>query len=338
MNSELIDIFFCFSFFSIAGWLLEVVYRTLANKRFINPGLLSGPYLPLYGTGAVVLAVSARLIHGSPFILKIIVYLLVTTGLELMSGLTALRLFNKRLWDYSDEPLNYKGIICVKFSIYWILLAFAFEYVVLPFYLSITAKMPPLAKNLFGVIVTLAMSVDFLVTVLKHFFSIEPEDRNRWEAEFNNTAATLLKRPEIARLDDYVHHRGKTRLDHVKEVAWISFILGKRLSLDCKAIIRGALLHDLFFYDWLREGPKLHGFRHHNIAFENAQKITPLTEKEKDIILKHMWPLTIIPPLYPESLLVCFVDTFCSIRDYVWTNNRNAEHKNTASNTEKRLS
>ena len=137
------------------------------------------------------------------------------------------------------------------------------------------------------------------------------------ETEFMSIAAPLLEDPMVAGLAQYPHHRGKTRLDHVKEVAELSFRWGKRLSLDCRAIVRGALLHDLFFYDWLHEGPRLHGFRHHNIALRNARRLTELTDKEADIIKKHMWPLTLIPPRYPESLVVCLVDTFCSVRDYV---------------------
>ena len=137
------------------------------------------------------------------------------------------------------------------------------------------------------------------------------------EKEFMRLAAPMLENPAVARLSEYRHHRDKSRLEHVKEVAWLSFCLGNRLSLDCEAIVRGALLHDLFYYDWLRGGPRLHGFRHHIIALENARMIMPLSLKEEDIIKKHMWPLTLIPPRYPESLVVCLVDTYCSIMDYL---------------------
>ena len=135
--------------------------------------------------------------------------------------------------------------------------------------------------------------------------------------EFMDTADPLLENPVVKDLANYNHHMGKTRLEHVKEVAWISFVIGKKLSLDSRAIIRGGLLHDLFFYDWLREGPRFHGFRHHNIALKNARKITSLSKIEVDIIKKHMWPLTVIPPKYPESFLVSMVDTFCSAKDYI---------------------
>ncbi len=147
----------------------------------------------------------------------------------------------------------------------------------------------------------------------------QPSDitRAKTREEFLRIASPLLDEPLVKKLANYKHHRSKTRLEHVTEVAELSFIIGKKLSLDCEAIVRGALLHDLFYYDWLREGPRFHGFRHHNIALKNARKLTNLNSKEEDIIKKHMWPLTIIPPRYPESFVVCFVDTFCTIRDYL---------------------
>ena len=137
------------------------------------------------------------------------------------------------------------------------------------------------------------------------------------KSEFMDTANSLLEKPVVKNLVNYNHHMGKTRLEHVKEVAWMSFVIGKKLSFNCRIIIRGSLLHDLFFYDWLREGPRFHGFRHHNIALKNARKITSLSKVEVDIIKKHMWPLTVIPPKYPESFLVSMVDTFCSTKDYI---------------------
>jgi len=128
-------------------------------------------------------------------------------------------------------------------------------------------------------------------------------------------ARPLIEHPDVQRLADFRHHRVRTRLDHNIEVAWQSFLLSKRLFLDCTAAVRGALLHDLFFYDRLHECPRFHDFRHPRISLKNALEVTALSKKEEDIIRKHMWPLTIIPPRYPESWVVCLVDTYCSIVD-----------------------
>lgn len=317
MTADVVNMFFSFSFFSILGWMLEVSYRSLRDKRFVNPGLLRGPYLPLYGTGALLLMVAGSLLQGSHVLTKALAYFVVTTGLELGSGFIAQHFFQTRLWDYSDQRFNYRGHICLKFSLYWILLAFAFEYAVLPPYQSMLVLLSPVFKWIVAGATISIMSMDFLAVAAGRFLRLTPEEKTLMEAEFVNTARPLLELPEVAKLSQYNHHRGKTRLEHVKEVAYLSFLWSKRLSLDSEAIVRGALLHDLFYYDWLHEGPRLHGFRHHNIALKNARKITILTEKEEDIIKKHMWPLTVIPPRYMESLVVSLVDTFCSARDYL---------------------
>jgi uncharacterized protein len=328
MKMNILHILFSFCLFSISGWILEVVYRSLRDRRFVKPGLLRGPYLILYGAGALILMGCVSIVHESNFFVKIFVYFAATTGFELISGFNARYFFHTRLWDYSDQRFQYKGHICLKFSIYWILLAFAFEYLLLPPYQSLLNWLPHGVKILFAGVVASMMFIDLAVLSVKQFLFA-----NKWtkkeeaamETEFLETAAPLLEHPMVKTLSQHNHHRGKTRLDHVKEVAWLSFLCGKRLSLDCRAIVRGALLHDLFFYDWLREGPRLHGFRHPNISLKNARKVTSLSKKEEDIIKKHMWPLTIIPPFYKESLIVSLVDTFCSTRDYIGSSKEKAQ-------------
>ncbi len=317
MNPDIINIFFTFACFSIAGWILEVCYRSVPAGKFVNPGLLAGPYLPLYGTGALLLVMNISLFNRSFIIIKILGYFLATTGLELVSALIAQYFFNTSLWDYSEQSFNYKGHICLKFSIYWIILAFGFEYLILPLYQASALKLPLYARLIAGGMVTTIMAVDFLSSVLHRLLFATEEDTIILDKEFMEMAKPVAGLPEVRKLSLYKHHHGKTRLDHVIEVAYLSFRIGKRLSLDCNAIVKAAILHDLFFYDWLHEGPKLHGFRHPAIVLENAKKITSLTKKEKDIIKKHMWPLTPSLPLYPESFVVSIVDTFCSVKDYM---------------------
>jgi uncharacterized protein len=302
------------------GWILEVSYRSLCAGRFINPGFLKGPYLILYGTGALMLMGCIFLFnfYDVNLVVKILTYFIAITGLELISGLIGTGLFNIRLWDYSDQFLHYKGHVCLKFSIYWVLLAFGFEYSFLPPYQNIFNSISPVFKNLSTAVLISIISIDFIGALFKNIISPKSfEEKKIIELEFINMARPLLENPQLKALSQFDHHRGKTRLEHVREVAYLSFQWGRRLSLDCNAIVRGALLHDLFYYDWLHEGPRFHGFRHHNIALKNAYKVTCLSKKEEDIIKKHMWPLTVVPPVYMESLIVSVIDTFCSARDYI---------------------
>ena len=320
MEITIAHIIFSFCFFSIMGWILEVFYRSLCAGRFVKPGFLKGPYLILYGTGSLMLmgCIFFFNLYDVNFVVKLFTYFIAITGLELISGIIGTGLFNIRLWDYSDQFLHYKGHVCLKFSVYWVLLAFGFEYFMLFPYQNIFNSIPDVFKTLSTAVLISIIAIDLIGALLKNIVSPKSlEEKKIIELEFINIARPLLENPALIALSQFNHHRGKTRLEHVREVAYLSFQWGRRLSLDCNAIVRGALLHDLFYYDWLHEGPRFHGFRHHNIALKNARKVTYLSKKEEDIIKKHMWPLTVVPPFYMESLIVSVIDTFCSARDYI---------------------
>ncbi len=134
---------------------------------------------------------------------------------------------------------------------------------------------------------------------------------------FNSCVAELLRSEQVRRMDSFPQHADVTCLNHCLFVAYTSFWLSKRLGLsfDRRSLIRGAVLHDFFLYDWHEKSGRkgLHGFTHPRTALENAQEQFQLNKREKDIILRHMWPLTPIPPKYRESYLVSFADKLCSV-------------------------
>ncbi|MBR2787104.1 MAG: HDIG domain-containing protein [Clostridia bacterium] len=116
----------------------------------------------------------------------------------------------------------------------------------------------------------------------------------------------------------YRQHYNTSCFEHCTNVARISYNICKKLKLDYRAVARAAMLHDLFLYDWRvrQEGRKgLHAFKHPKVALENASKLFRLSKKEQDIILKHMWPLTIKLPRYPESYVVTLVDKYSTISE-----------------------
>ncbi|HAD22965.1 uncharacterized protein SAMN04487759_10450 [Kandleria vitulina] len=82
-----------------------------------------------------------------------------------------------------------------------------------------------------------------------------------------------------------------------------------------RALVRGALLHDYFLYDWHEPGHGLHGFKHPHIALENASEDYYLTDIEKDMIRKHMFPLTLKLPRYKESYILVVADKIVAISE-----------------------
>lgn len=125
----------------------------------------------------------------------------------------------------------------------------------------------------------------------------------------------------------YRHHMD-SRAMHSLEVCCVSWRRAKKIrKCDAKAVAIGALLHDFFLYDWQNEKvkfdikrtvylPKLHGFMHPSVAFENVCEYFPevVDKKIEDIIVRHMWPLTINPPKCRESWVVCMADKKCSLK------------------------
>ncbi len=140
---------------------------------------------------------------------------------------------------------------------------------------------------------------------------------------FKTCAAEILSCETVRRMKRYPQHGSTNALCHMVAVAWKAYRLAVALedrygiAFDRRSLIRGALLHDLFLYDWHdpNNGHKFHGFSHPYTALENAEKKFFLNKRERDIIVRHMFPFTPIPPRYRESLLVSYADKLCSAKE-----------------------
>lgn len=139
--------------------------------------------------------------------------------------------------------------------------------------------------------------------------------------EFELIISDLVNNKTVQKMKDYKQHYETTCFDHCKMVAYYSYLLCKKYNLDYISAARAGMLHDLFLYNWRfrEDGRKgLHAFTHPKTAFENASKLFDLNEKEKDIILKHMWPVTFFSfPKYTESYIITLVDKYCALQESI---------------------
>lgn len=128
---------FIFIFFigSMIGWILELFFRRITHKKWINPGFLVGPYLPIYGFGLCSLTYGYILFYNSslPPIIIIIIMGLFMTLIELITGLVFIHCNGVKLWDYSTRWLNYKGIICPLFSFAWTSIGAIYYFFIAPY-------------------------------------------------------------------------------------------------------------------------------------------------------------------------------------------------------------
>jgi len=134
------------------------------------------------------------------------------------------------------------------------------------------------------------------------------------EREFLDLTKELLDSEQVRMMGRWKHHGPVTTLDHSLFVAFSTYRLARLLHLDVRAAVRGALLHDLYLYDSHDKSahPGNQCFDHPRFAARNAAALTPLTDKERNIILSHMWPLGGALPRSLEAWMVDLVDTICA--------------------------
>ena len=119
MNQFLVFIFLFYIGCTI-GWIFELFLRRFYHKKWVNPGFLVGPYLPIYGFGIIIMTIVYNIfepLNISPVISILLTGLLMTL-LEMITGLVFLKQ-GIRLWDYRDRKFNYKGVICPLFAFIW---------------------------------------------------------------------------------------------------------------------------------------------------------------------------------------------------------------------------
>lgn len=116
------------------GWFLEVFFRRYFGgaRKWINPGFLSGPYLPLYGTGLCLLYMISS--SSIAIWLKIVLFAIGTTLIEYITGLFFLKYYKLRLWNYSNLKLNVNGVIAPIYTFFWTVLSLFFYYILYPYF------------------------------------------------------------------------------------------------------------------------------------------------------------------------------------------------------------
>ena len=135
-----------------------------------------------------------------------------------------------------------------------------------------------------------------------------------------DTANQLLSTSRFHMTKEFIQHGNITVYSHCYSVAVMSIKISNVLGIkvDKAALVRGALLHDYFLYDWHdnEDGRhNLHGFTHPGIALRNAQEDFELSKKECDIIKHHMFPLVPVPPQCREAWIVCLADKICATKE-----------------------
>lgn len=132
----------------------------------------------------------------------------------------------------------------------------------------------------------------------------------------------LIGCDQLEKLKEITHHIHTTRFQHCVNVSYYSYLVCRRLRLNARSAARAGLLHDLFYYDRKEynlckvKGQLSHSQNHAYIASENARMLTDVSPLEKDMIEKHMWPMTKGRPGYKETYVITIIDKYCAVLEF----------------------
>lgn len=141
------------------------------------------------------------------------------------------------------------------------------------------------------------------------------------DKEYYNIIKDIVNHEEFLKRKDFLHHENESVYEHSLKVSYVAYKIAKLLGVDKEKAAIGGLLHDFYYEPWQdklgKKSPffKKHGFVHAKEALENSCKYFNkyMDKKTKNIILRHMFPLNIIPPRYIEAWIVTMADKYVSM-------------------------
>jgi uncharacterized membrane protein len=167
-----VDFILNFALYSFIGWMMETIFASALQRKFINRGFLRGPFTPIYGFGAILIVISLNWIFiptqntSVLLISKLILSTLLVTVLEFITGFVLEKIFHTKWWDYSENFLNLKGYICLKYSLLWGMLAFLLIRIVHPVIAEYIYLIPESTKRYVAVFFVIYFILDTTISVI----------------------------------------------------------------------------------------------------------------------------------------------------------------------------
>lgn len=188
---------FYFILYAHLGWYLEVIYAFYSSKKFVNRGFLFGPYCSMYGVAAIVLIYSLRPFKNNIIIL-FVASVIITSVIEYITGYILEKMFNTTWWDYSEDPLNLHGRICLGFSLLWGAIAVLLVKIVNPFFDTFLKYVHSFHGRTIICIILVLMSIDLIFTLISiSRFNVVLEKLKIMFEETKNKVITKNKNNEM---------------------------------------------------------------------------------------------------------------------------------------------
>ena len=177
-GSDVYHLIAAFIIYSVLGWFVESAYMSFCNHRLTNRGVAKGPFCPIYGFGAVIGYLVLNPLSGHYVTLYLTGAFLATT-FEYLVGIMMQKLLGEVWWDYTEKPMNYKGIICLESTIAWgfyavIITMFLHERV-----LHLIDAMDMAYGRILCIVILAIVTVDYLIRLYLLFKTSIQEEKDR---------------------------------------------------------------------------------------------------------------------------------------------------------------
>lgn len=177
-GSDVYHLIAAFIIYSVLGWFVESAYMSFCNHRLTNRGFAKGPFCPIYGFGAVIGYLVLDPLSGHYVTLYLTGAFLATT-FEYLVGIMMQKLLGEVWWDYTEKPMNYKGIICLESTIAWGFYAIIITMFLHERVLHLIDAMDMVYGRILCIVILAIVTVDYLIRLYLLFKTSIQEEKDR---------------------------------------------------------------------------------------------------------------------------------------------------------------
>lgn len=177
-GSDVYHLIAAFIIYSVLGWFVESVYMSFCNHRLTNRGFAKGPFCPIYGFGAVIGYLVLNPLSGH-YVTLYLTGAFLATAFEYLVGIMMQKLLGEVWWDYTEKPMNYKGIICLESTIAWGFYAIIITMFLHERVLHLIDAMDMAYGRILCIVILAIVTVDYLIRLYLLFKTSIQEEKDR---------------------------------------------------------------------------------------------------------------------------------------------------------------
>lgn len=177
-GSDVYHLIAAFIIYSVLGWFVESAYMSFCNHRLTNRGFAKGPFCPIYGFGAVIGYLVLNPLSGH-YVTLYLTGAFLATAFEYLVGIMMQKLLGEVWWDYTEKPMNYKGIICLESTIAWGFYAIIITMFLHERVLHLIDAMDMAYGRILCIVILAIVTVDYLIRLYLLFKTSIQEEKDR---------------------------------------------------------------------------------------------------------------------------------------------------------------